>query len=196
MGSSSLCSNGAVDDSLLVRLLRSLRAITRDMAGFAASVTCLPSSAQRAPIRSLAIPTDMAQLPTGITLHGLRLTITSIMVRATAFIACRRAWVYGKYTPAHKSAGISTTGGVSTSSPSNSTHLLRASPCQMSRIPAGVATASNSAASRESQCRAVCLNVSKALAMVALFGFGSSRVRASIGFVSRLLAIVTKALRR
>jgi len=129
----------------------------------------------------------MAQLPAGIALHSLCLAIASIMVRAfnnpiisikqylhfldkhtSAFITCCRARVSGKSTPAHESASICTTRGVSPSPSRNATKLVGASPRlrkpllalppnpdaqiithQMSRISAGVATAPSSTASRE-----------------------------------------------
>jgi hypothetical protein len=65
----------------------------------------------------------------------------------------------------------------------------------MSRLSTVVAS-STGTSTAQSESWAISLNVSKALAMVALLGLSGSWQRASIRFVSGLLAVVAKALSR
>lgn len=56
-----------------------------------ASVACLARRVEGATSRSSALLADVAQFAASITLHGLRLAVTSEMIGPTAFVACGRA---------------------------------------------------------------------------------------------------------
>lgn len=64
-----------------------LRAVTRDVTGLAALVASLASSVKRAAVGSSAVPGDVAELATGVALHGLGLAVTGKVVGATALVA-------------------------------------------------------------------------------------------------------------
>lgn len=66
-------------------------AIPRDVASLAALVASLASSAERTSVGSRAVPRDMTELATSVTLHGLCLAVASKVVRTTALVACGRA---------------------------------------------------------------------------------------------------------
>jgi hypothetical protein len=65
----------------------------------------------------------------------------------------------------------------------------------MAWLSAVIASATGTSTA-QSESWAIGLNVSKTLAVVALLSLSGSWQRASIGFVSRLLAVVAKALCR
>lgn len=84
--------NLVVDLSVVVLL----RAIAGDVTGLTALVASLAGSVQGAAVRGSAIPGDVAELATSITLHGLGLAVTSKVVGATALVASCRARAVGK----------------------------------------------------------------------------------------------------
>lgn len=65
----------------------------------------------------------------------------------------------------------------------------------MAELAAVVAATARGVAA-QTERRAVSLDMAKALAVVALLGFGGARERAAVGFVARLLAVVAQALGR
>lgn len=67
--------------------------------------------------------------------------------------------------------------------------------CQMTRLAAVVAASTGSTAAK-AQSRAVGLNVTETLAVVALFCLCRSRKGAAVGLVARLLAYVCSLLER
>lgn len=64
-----------------------VRAISRDMAEFAALVAALASGAKRASSRSRTVLGDVPNLPAGVALDGLSLAIPSKVIRPTALVA-------------------------------------------------------------------------------------------------------------
>lgn len=154
-----------------------------------ASVAGLSGSAQRTAVRGSTVPADVAELSASIALHGLGLTITGVVVGSAALVAGSRSGTSessttseSKPSTAHRRTSTeSTSGGAVTS--------------QMTGVTAAVASSSSSS-SRKSQGRAISLNVAETLAVVALLGIRSPGLRANIGFMTRLFAVVAKALGR
>lgn len=72
------------------------RAVAGDVAGLGALVADLTGGAERATVRGGAIARDVAQLATGVALHGLGLAVTSEVVWAAALVAGGSARVAAK----------------------------------------------------------------------------------------------------
>lgn len=68
------------------------------MTGLGALVADLAGLAERTTVGSSAVPRDVAELATGIALHGLSLAVTGEVVRATAFVASSSTGVAAKAT--------------------------------------------------------------------------------------------------
>jgi hypothetical protein len=130
------------------------------------------------------------KLAAGIALHGLGLAIPREVVWSTALIARS-----GARTTAEAAPEAPITTPRTASSPSNSSAGGRAVAGQMASQTTAVApSASSSTAQAES--RAVGLDVSKALTVVALFRFGGAGMRTSVRLMARLLAVIAEPLRR
>ena len=72
-------------DGLAINLC--LRALARDMARLAAAVARLSSSVQGSTIGRSTVTGDVAELATGVALHGLSLAVTSKVVGPATLVA-------------------------------------------------------------------------------------------------------------
>jgi len=162
------------------------------MSYFATSVTGFGTFIrERPPVRSRAVAGDVAEFTASVALHGLSLAIACIVIRATAFVAGRSA----------RNTGISTTETTKTATrAAAAADLARtcgsriwAVACNMASLTAGVASTSSTT---QTKSWAVGLNMTDSLAVVALLGLGSTWHWAAVTLMSRLLAIVAKALGR
>jgi len=123
------------------------------------------------------------------------LAITGKVVGSTALVAHGGTTAGKTSTTAGKAStatGKATTGSTSTTSDGSGT-WSRAVTREMSRLTARVALTAASAAA-QTQGRAVGLNVTKTLAVVALLGLSGSWVRAVVALVAGLLAVVAQTL--
>lgn len=177
-GSSRGSSRVAVDFSL--------GAVPRNVAGFAAAVAGLAGSVEWAAVRSGAVTGNVSELATGVALHGLSLAITGEVVRSATLVASSRASAASEAAP---EASITATGSASTAAHS----WVGAVAGKVASDTAAVA-ASAGTSSAQSQRRAVSLDVSEALAVIALLRLGGAGVWASVGLVSWLLAVVAEPL--
>ena len=159
------------------------------MACLSASVARLAGGAQRTSVGRGTVPADVAELAASVALHCLSLTIPSVVVGPTALVA---------------SSGPATAESSTASEPESSTSdgcsptesaCSRAVASQVAGVAAAVAS-SSSAGSGKPQSRAIGLNVSETLTVVALFGIRSPGLGANIGLMARLLAVVAETLRR
>lgn len=92
-----------------------VRAVARDVSGLRALVAHLAGGAQRAAVGGGAVARDVAQLTTGIALHGLSLAVTGKVVGTAALVASRSARV----------AAISTTEAATETAATSSAGTLR-----------------------------------------------------------------------
>lgn len=173
---------------LAVDLILALVAFARDVASFATAVASLAGGVERASVRSSALARDMTKLPTSIALHGLGLTVASKVVRTTALVASSRT----RATSETAAEATTRTRGTTTKTSSNT--RSRASASKVTRHATGVAASVSTTVQTEG--RTVSLDMSKALAVVALLSLGSARKRAVVGLMTGLLAVVTQTLRR
>jgi hypothetical protein len=128
----------------------------------------------------------MAELATCVALHGLGLAITREVVWPTALVASSSAGasLESSTEPSESAASW----WCSTSSSRSSLHSwVRAVAGQVTGQTARVAAAACSS-SAQAKSWAVRLDVTEALAVVALLGLGGSWVWASVGLVAGLLA--------
>lgn len=188
-GSSRGSSRVAVDFSL--------GAVPRNVAGFAAAVAGLAGSVEWAAVRSGAVTgnvsygksvtlhriqtTILTELATGVALHGLSLAITGEVVRSATLVASSRASAASEAAP---EASITATGSASTAAHS----WVGAVAGKVASDTAAVA-ASAGTSSAQSQRRAVSLDVSEALAVIALLRccFVSILVGRGLSLAARLL---------
>lgn len=91
---------------------RLLGAVARDMARLAALVTGLASGVKRSAVGRGAVAGNVAELATGVALHGLGLAVTSKVVGATALVAGGRTRPSAGEAASHR--GKATTGDRST----------------------------------------------------------------------------------
>ena len=91
-----------------------LRAVSANMSSLSTPVASLACLVQRATVGSRTVSGNVSELAASITLHGLRLTVTSKVVWSSALVACSCAVV------ASKSTAISTTVAASCGSTSSS----------------------------------------------------------------------------
>lgn len=169
------------------------------MASLAALVAGLAGSVERAAVGGRAVAGDVAQLAAGVALHGLRLAVARKMVGAAALVAGRRARAASEAAASTVTASVATSGhrgatahgtdGVGAGALDESVGC----PVQDGRYRkaysevtglATVVAASAGAGSAQTEGGAVSLDVTEALAVVALFGFGGARQRAAIGLVA------------
>lgn len=194
-------SNGRSRNAANINLLRNLantgsvllRAVTRDVSSLTALITSLASSVERTAVRSSAIPRDVTELAAGIALHGLSLAITSKVVGTTTLVASSRARTTSETTTAVTTGEATTTHGSTTAH--SRTNRVGAGASKVTGLATVVAAAA-SASAAQAEGRAVSLDVTKTLAVVALLGLGGSGKRASVGLVAGLLAVVAETLSR
>lgn len=175
-----------------------LGAVTGDVTSLATAVAGIASSVEWAAVGSGAVTGDVTQFSTGVAFHSLSLTISCEVVWSTALVAGGRTRATSKGAPSTKSTkSTKSTAGRATSSSSHASSRagVRAVTGQMSGQATTIASSAGTS-SAEAQSRAISLNVSEALTVIALLRFGSARMRASIGLVARLLAVIAKSLGR
>lgn len=164
--------------------------VTADVTSLRALIADLTSGTERSTVRSSAVTRDVTQFPTGVALHSLSLAITGKVVGTTALVASGSTGVTTEVTAESRLEVTARTRGSSSAGGSR----VGAATGKMTGLTAVVATAIGSAVQAESW--AVSLDVAKTLAVIALLGLGSARTRASARLVSRLLAVIAKALGR
>lgn len=198
-------SNGRSRNAANINLLRNLantgsvllRAVTRDVSSLTALVASLASSVERTAVRSSAVPRDVTELAAGIALHGLSLAITSKVVGTTTLVASGRARTTSETTTAVATGEATTTHG-STTAHSRTNRVGAGALLQSvmfhysdniitySKVTglATVVAAAAGASAAQAEGRAVSLDVTKTLAVVALLGLSGSGKRASVGLVA------------
>ena len=169
-----------------------LGAVAGNVAGLAALVAGLASSVEGAAVGCGAVAGDVTELAAGIALHGLCLTITGEVVGATALVAGGRPRTAGE-TPAGVTS-VAATGDRPTPTHTDASGG-GASTGQVTGLAAIVA-APVSSGSAQAESRAVGLDMTQPLAVIALLSLGGARERALVGLVTGLLAVVAKALGR
>jgi hypothetical protein len=107
----------------------------------------------------------LTELATGVAFHGLSLAVAGKVVRSTALVAGGRASAAGEATSEASAAAEAATGGTSTA-----THSWVGAVAGKVASETTAITASASTGSAQAQSRAVSLDVSEALAVVALLG--------------------------
>jgi len=167
------------------------------MARLSALVASLACSVERATIGSRAVARDVTQLPTGVAFHSLRLAISRIVIWPPTLVArCGSVSRHVEAATSLKASSSPKPSAVATSS-WGSHHRLCCGigvwtvSSKVSRLSAGVAIATSSL-SADPQGWTVRLNVTKALAVIALLSIGCPGRRALVGLMAWLLAIVTK----
>lgn len=168
-----------------------LSAVTGNMTSLAAAVTGLPSGVERAAVGRCAIAGDVAQLAAGIALHGLSLAIAGEMVRSAALVTGSRASAASEAAPETSSKATATRGRANSTT---SHSWVWAVAGEMAGQTTAVATSAG-ASSTQAESWAVGLNVAESLAVVALLGLSGAWMRAAIGLVAGLLAVVAEPLR-
>lgn len=132
------------------------RAITGDVTGLPAFVANLAGRVEWTAIWRGAVSRYVAQFPACIALHGLSLTVTSIVVGSTALVASRSAVVANE--PTSEPTTITTSWSTSTA-----WRWCRvrgwAVAGQMADLSARI-TATSCGSTTETEGRAICLNVS------------------------------------
>lgn len=161
------------------------------MASLAALVAGLASRVERAAVGGGAVARDVAELATGVALHGLGLAVAGEVVGAAALVAGRRARAAGEATTAVAASIAATANRTATAHADGG--RVGAGTGQMAGLAAVVAAPAGASAA-QAQSRAVSLDVTEALAVVALLGLRGAGKRAAVGLVARLLAVIAKAL--
>lgn len=164
------------------------------MTRLATLVAGLARGIQRTAVGSSAVARNVTQLATGIALHGLRLAVTGVVVGTTAFVA--GGSTVGGNSVVEATAEATTEAWAARTAGARSSHARgRAVASDVAHLTTRIAAAA-SGASGNAQSGTVSLNVTKTLAVVALFGLGGTWVRALVALVTGLLAIVAEALGR
>lgn len=88
-----------------------LGAVPGDVASLATLVAGLAGSVERATVGSGAVARDVAQLATGVALHGLSLAVAGKVVRTTALVAGGGTGAAGEATTAVTASVAATTHG-------------------------------------------------------------------------------------
>jgi hypothetical protein len=174
-----ICPDSSVNGSQIDR--RKLTRLTTPVAGLARSVEPVRTSRGGS-----AVTANVAEFATCVALHGLSLAITGEVVWPTALVASGRA---GASLESSTETTESAAGWwCSTSSTRSCLHSwVRAVARQVTGQTARVAAAACSS-SAQAKSWAVSLDVTEALAVVALLGLSGSGVWASVGLVAGLLA--------
>jgi len=169
-----------------------LSAITADVSSLTAPVAGLASSVKRATVRGRAVTGDVTELAASVALHGLSLAVASKVVGAAALVAASSTAT--SETTAAASEATSEGSASSTANRGNGSSTgSRAAPGKVARLAARVAAAVGGTTA-DAKSRAVSLDVTETLAVVALLGLSCPGVRAGVALVARLLAVVAKTL--
>ena len=153
-------------------------AILGDVTSLATAVAGLASSVEGAAIGSGTVARDVSQLAAGIALHGLRLAVTSIVVRSSALVASRWTSTSSKSTT---ESSIPATRNASSTARARVGVGARAG--KMARLSAVVA-ASTDTSTAQTEGRTIGLNVAQALAVITLFRLGRARMGAGVRFMA------------
>jgi len=168
-----------------------LSAITADVSSLTAPVAGLASSVKRATVRGRAVTGDVTELAASVALHGLSLAVAKV-VGAAALVAASSTAT--SETTAAASEATSEGSASSTANRGNGSSTgSRAAPGKVARLAARVAAAVGGTTA-DAKSRAVSLDVTETLAVVALLGLSCPGVRAGVALVARLLAVVAKTL--
>ncbi|KAI0146208.1 hypothetical protein GGR57DRAFT_289436 [Xylariaceae sp. FL1272] len=163
-----------------------LRAVPRDVTSLAALVASLACGVQRATVRGGAVAGDVTKFSTSVALHSLSLAVTGKVVGTTALVASSRTRTTGKPTTTTISEAAS---AHRSTTAHGCTSRVRAGTSQVARLPAVVASAIAGTSAAQTECRAVSLNMSQTLAVVALLSLGGTRKRALV----RLMAFIIRS---
>jgi hypothetical protein len=173
-----------------------LRTVTGDVASLTALVAGLASSVQGTTVRGSAITGDVTELATSVALHGLSLAVASEVVRSAALVAGSRARsAANKATTATISAKATAAGSNGTAAAHVGASRVGASASQVADLTAVVATTAG-AGTAQPKGRAVSLDMTKTLTVVALLSLGGAGKGAAVRLMAGLLAVVAEALRR
>lgn len=159
-------NNVAVSGSLL-------RTVARDVSSLAAPVAGLASSVEGTAVGSGAVTRDVTKLAASIALHGLGLAVSCKVVRPTALVASSGTSTASETATSWKPTGIASTAG-RRSTRDTCTGGSRTGASQVTRLAAVVATTAGAGAT-QTQSRAVSLDVTKALTVIALLGLSGAR---------------------
>jgi len=159
------------------------------VASLATLIAGLAGSVQRSTVGSSAVAGDVAQLAASVALHGLSLAVAGEVVGTAALVAGSRARTASETTTAKATETTTTHWGTA----AHGTNRVRAGTSEMAGLATVVATSAGTSAT-QAKSRAVSLDVTKTLAVIALLGLRRARQRAAVGFVARLLAVVAEAL--
>ena len=123
----------------------------------------------------------MTKLATSVAFHSLGLAVAGEVVRATTLIAGSGTRTTSETT--RRKTSIATTGNRRATPADTDRGGVRASSGQVAGLTAIVATAVGSGAA-QAKGRAISLDVSQPLAVVALLGLGGTRQRTLVGLVA------------
>jgi len=155
------------------------------MAFFTTTVTGLYRLVNRS-LGLRAIAGDMAKAATIVAFDTIGLAVFGIVIETTALVTDHT-------TASTITATISTTISTATGTTTISTSTTGTITSQMTKTVAIIAATTRTAV--YANIGAIGLKVTNATTRITLFGIGSSRLRALIGLVTRLLAIITKPFR-
>jgi hypothetical protein len=167
------------------------------VASLGALVADLAGRAEGATVGRGAVTRDVAKLAAGVALHGLSLAVTGEVVGTTALVAGCGAGVAAESTAESTletaaSTGTATSGGTGRGSTSSGSSGVGAVAGKVTGLAAVVAAAVGTAV--QAQGRAVSLDVTETLAVVALLGLSGTGQRAGARLVAGLLAVVAETL--
>jgi len=162
------------------------------VASLTAPVAGLASSVERATVRGRAVTGDVTKLAASVALHGLSLAVASEVVGTTALVAAGST-ATGETTAAASEATAEGSASTTANGGNGSSTGSRAAPGKVTRLAARVA-ATVGGTTADAKSRAVGLDVTETLAVVALLGLSGPGVRAGVALVARLLAVVAKTL--
>lgn len=163
------------------------RAVTGDVTSLTASIAGLARRVQGAAVGRGAVAGNMAQLATGVALHGLGLAVTGEVVGAAALVAGGRTGAASEPTASSEAASEAATSHGSAHWGDTAAHGTRASArarangngvwagaSKMAGLAAVVASTA-SGVTAQPQGWAVGLDMTETLTMVALLGLGGAR---------------------
>jgi len=166
-----------------------LSAIAGDVASLATAVAGLAGGVEGSAVGSSAIAGNVAELATGVALHGLSLAVPCEVVGTAALVAGGRATRAAGESTAETSK--SATGGHGSTGTNGAAGAVA---CQMAGLSTAVA-ASAGTSTAQAKGGAISLDVTETLAVVALLGLSGARMRAGVGLMTGLLAVVAQPLR-
>lgn len=167
-----------------------LRAVSANMSSLAALVACLPSGVERATVWSSAITRNVSEFSASITFLGLCLAISSKVVWTAALITCSRARSTSKSASRSKSTTEPTSRSTKTASSTWDRAWTSWAWARTSQMPWLSARITSRASARESQSRAVGLNMSHSRARIALLRFTRTWQGAAVRLMSGLFAVI------